>query len=276
VNDVVVHGVAQGFAILYGLVIGSFWNVAIARMPDDQSLWPRSRCPGCGSAIAASDNVPVLSWLWLRGRCRSCGMAISPSYPLIEVLGGLLGWLLFRALVPDATFLDGPHVTAWVVYFVFFSCLVIGSFVDLRHRILPDQVTSYAVPLGLLGVAVLQWVGFDGFPHTTVRGAVIGAAFWGLSAAGVAGLGQLWQGQEVLGWGDVKLAAMLGSFLGPLHTFIAVMWGSTLGSIVGVALLIALRRRLYYAFGPPLAVGAMAYVLFGEPFAYTLFPQWNL
>jgi leader peptidase (prepilin peptidase)/N-methyltransferase len=194
----------------------------------------------------------------------------------VELLGGLLGWLLFRALVPDIWHLDLAHLAAWVVYFVLFSLLVIGSYVDLRHRILPDQVTSYAVPLGLLGVGVLDLVGFDGFPDTHVRGAVLGCALWGGSAAGLAAFGRLWQGQEVLGWGDVKLAAMLGSFFGPLHTFVVVMWGSILGSVVGLVLLLVYRRRLYYAFGPPLAVGAISYVLFGEPFVQLFFPQWGL
>ena len=79
------------FAALYGVVLGSFWNVAIGRLPEGRSLWPRSRCPHCDTAIGAVDNVPVLSWLLLRGRCRACDGPISPRYPLVELLGGLLG-----------------------------------------------------------------------------------------------------------------------------------------------------------------------------------------
>jgi len=265
----------QAFAVLYGLVVASFWNVAIARLPHGQSLWPRSSCPACGTGIAAYDNVPVASWLALRGRCRSCHTPISVAYPLTEALGGLLGLLLFRVLIPDPAQLDAAHVAAWVVYFVFFSLLVIGSYVDLRYKVLPNEVTSLAVPAGIAGVGLLQWLGFEGFPSTTVQQAVVGCAFWGLLFAGVAGLGQLWKGRPVLGWGDVKLAAMIASFLGPLHTFVAIMWGSIIGSVVGIGVLLLLRRR-DSAYGPPLAAGTVAYVLFGQPFVSTMMPMWEL
>jgi len=275
-SDGMLLGLGHGFAALYGLVLGSFWNVAIARLPFGQSLWPRSRCPSCRTGIAAHDNVPVLSWLVLRGRCRHCDSPISAAYPLTELLGGLLGVLLFRVLVPSVHELDAAHLAAWAVYFVFFTLLVIGSYVDLRYKILPDEVTSYAIPLGIAGVAVLQYLGFEGFPSTTLRLAVSGCALWGLAFGALAWLGQLWQEQEVLGWGDVKLVAMMGAFLGPLHTFVAVMWGSILGSMVGIAVLLTLRRRVPYAFGPPLAVGAIGYVLFGKAFVDTMVPMWGL
>lgn len=266
---------AQGFAVLYGLVIGSFWNVAIGRLPEDRSLWPRSACPSCGAPVRAKDNVPVLAWFWLRGRCRDCQAPIAVSYPLIEALGGLLGWLLFRTLVPDLDHLDAAHLGAWVVYFGFFSLLIVGAYVDLRHRILPDQVTSYAVPFGLAGVALLSWLGFDGFPHTDLRGAFLGAAIYGGGSAFLATAGMLVYRQEVLGWGDVKLAAMLGAFLGPVHAFVAILWGSVIGSVVGILATVAARRRIFQAFGPPLALGAIGYVLYGEPFARLFLPQWN-
>jgi len=276
VSEAWLLGFGHVFAALYGLVVGSFWNVAIARLPHHQSLWPRSRCPSCATPIAATDNVPVLSWLLLRGRCRHCDTRISAAYPLTELLGGLLAVLLFRRLVPEAAALDGAAVAAWVVYMVFFTLLVVGSYVDLRYKILPDELTSYAVPLGVGAVALLQVLGFEGFPHTSLRQAVVGCAVWGLAFAFMAWFGELWTDQVVLGWGDVKLVAMMGSFLGPLHTFVAIMWGSILGSIVGIVLLISLRRRLPYAMGPPLAVGAIGYVLWGEPFVDTMFPQWEL
>lgn len=275
-TETLVMAGAQGFAVLYGLVIGSFWNVAIARMPADQSLWPRSRCPRCGAPVRAVDNVPVLAWFRLRGQCRDCAAPIPASYPLTEALGGLLGWLLFRTLVPDLDHLDAAHLTAWVVYFGFFSLLVIGAYVDLRHRILPDQVTSYAVPFGIAGAALLAWLGFDGFPHTDARGAVLGTAIYGGGGALLALLGMLIYRREALGWGDVKLFAMLGAFLGPVHAFAAIMWGSLLGSVLGIAATLAARRRVYSAFGPPLAIGAIGYVLYGEPFARLFLPQWVL
>ena len=264
------------FAGLYGLVLGSFWNVAIARLPEGRSLWPRSRCPHCGAAIAARDNIPVLSWLLLRGRCRSCGAPISPRYPLVELLGGLLGVLLFRTLVPDAAQLTPAHLVAWVVQFTFLSLLVIGAYIDLRHRILPDEVTLFAAPLGILGALAYQWIGYDGWLSPSWQQAALGALVWpavfGLGAL----VGYLWMGREVLGRGDVKLMALYGAFLGPVGTLVAVTWGSILGSIVGIVYLLWMRRRPLLPFGPPLAAGASLFLFYGQPFVELMFPRLRL
>lgn len=270
-----VMGLAQGFAGLYGLVIGSFWNVAIARLPEDQSLWPRSACPHCGGAIAAFDNLPILSWLLLRGACRKCGSPISGRYPLVELLGGLLGWLLFRGLVPSMAELDAAHLSAWVVQFAFLSLLVVGSYVDLRHRILPDEVTIYAAPLGIAAALWLQFVGYDGWLAITWQQAVLGAALWGSIFWLGALVGRLWAGFEVLGYGDIKLMVLFGAFLGPVGTLAAAMLGSILGSAMGIAALLWTRRRTALPFGPPLAVGAAWVVLYGEAFVELMFPRWS-
>src|SRR5690606_22880289 len=102
-----------GWATAVGLAVGSFLHVAITRLPEDRSLWPRSRCGRCGAPVRPWDLVPVLSWVVLRGRCRDCGAPISPAHPLIELLGGLLAWLAFARFVPDAAALDLPHLLAW-------------------------------------------------------------------------------------------------------------------------------------------------------------------
>lgn len=264
------------FAGLYGLVLGSFWNVAIGRLPEGRSLWPRSACPHCDAPVAAVDNVPVLSWLLLRGKCRSCSGPISPRYPLIEVLGGLLGVLLFRSLMPDLLQLDLPHIVAWGVQFTFLTLLAIGAFVDVRHRILPDEVTIYAAPLGIVGALLYDWVGYDGWLSVTWQQAVVGALIWPAVFGLAALVGSLWAGREVLGRGDVKLMALYGAFLGPLGAFVAVMWGSILGTMAGITYLIVKRRRPLLPFGPPLAVGALLFLFFGEPFVEVMFPHWRL
>ncbi|MCA9568671.1 MAG: prepilin peptidase, partial [Myxococcales bacterium] len=130
---VALYPLYQGVAFVFGLVIGSFWNVCIARWPEDRSVVaPRSACPACGTPIAARDNVPVLSWLVLGGRCRACGTPIAPTYPLVELLGGLLAFLAWRRFVPTPADLDVAHVAAALVYFVFVSALVVGAFIDIR------------------------------------------------------------------------------------------------------------------------------------------------
>ncbi len=263
----------QTFATIYGLVVGSFLAVCIVRLPEDRSLLVPSACPRCGTRVRWRDNVPVLSWLLLRGRCRDCGTPISPLYPTVEALGGTLGWLLFRRLMPTADLVDGAHVLAWVVWFVFLAMLVVAAAVDVRHRIIPDQVSSFAVPVGVAGAVALELVGFEGWLGVGWRSAVLGAAIWGAVFAGFAVVGRFVARQDVLGWGDVKLAAMLGSFLGIFPgTFLTVLFGSLLGAVVGIVGTLVARRRVWMPFGPPLAVAAAGWVLWGDVLLQALFP----
>ena len=257
----------QAFAIVYGLVIGSFLAVCILRLPEDRSLLVPSACPRCGARVRWFDNVPVVSWLVLRGRCRSCGTAISPFYPMVELLTGLLAWLAFRSLVHGVADLDAMHAAAWVVRFGFLCLLVVTTFVDVRHRIIPDQTSIYAVPFGIAGAACLDLLGFPG--AITWQQALFGAAFWGGAAAVFSWMVWFVTRVDALGWGDVKLIAMLGSFLGILPgTFVVLFWGSLLGSAVGIAVVLAVRRRVWLPFGPPLALAAAMYVLFAaDPYA---------
>ena len=125
----------QTFALLFGLCIGSFLNVCIARMPHDRSVVsPASACPSCMTAIKAWDNIPVLSWLILRAKCRSCGTAISPLYPIVELLMGFLALLLFRFLVPDLASLTPYALASWGFYTLFLAMLVALSFIDIRWK----------------------------------------------------------------------------------------------------------------------------------------------
>lgn len=261
------------FAVAYGLVIGSFLNVVIARLPEDRSLWPRSACPTCGHAIRPVDLVPVLSYVWLRGRCRDCGARVPPSYPLVELLGGLLAWLCWERFVPDAAHLDPAHGLAFLVYFGFLATLVAASFVDLRHHILPDETTIYAAPVGIVATALLGWAGYAGWPDVTWREAVLGAGLGGLFLGAVAVVAELVLRREGLGWGDVKLIAMVGAFLGLLPgAFLSLLVGALLGSVAGLLHLAWTRRRSYLPMGPFIAFGAALYLLYGDHLLRWLFP----
>ncbi|MEZ4240047.1 MAG: prepilin peptidase [Myxococcota bacterium] len=265
--------VGQAFSVVYGLVIGSFLAVCIVRLPEDRSLWVPSACPHCDARVRWFDNVPVLGWVRLRGRCRSCGEPISPLYPLVELLGGLLAWLAFRQVFVDPADLDLAHVAAWVLRFGFLSLLVVAALVDVRHRIIPDQTSIYAVPFGIAGAALLGWLGYaaPGFPSW--QQAVLGAAFWGGLFSLISLSGRLVMGVDALGWGDVKLVAMFGAFLGLVPgTLAALLLGSLVGSVVGVVALAVQRRRLALPFGPPLALGAAVIALWGP----ALLPVWRL
>ncbi|MCB9668747.1 MAG: prepilin peptidase [Alphaproteobacteria bacterium] len=262
---VALYTLYQGVAFVFGLVIGSFWNVCIARWPEDRSVVaPRSACPACGTPIAAWDNVPVLSWLVLGGRCRACGAPIAPTYPLVELLGGLLAFLAWRRFVPTPADLDVAHVAAALVYFVFVSALVVGAFIDIRHRILPDQVTLAMVPVGLAAGVLLPALGYVGWLDIGWRGAALGALLGGGFFGSAALLGRVFTGVEALGWGDVRLVTAIGAFLGPPGVMVVTFWGTFVQAFLGIVATIVAQRRVYLPFGPTLAAGALAYVYYGD------------
>ena len=233
------------FIFLFGIVVGSFLNVCITRIPEEISIVsPGSRCPRCKTAIKPYDNVPVFGWLWLRGKCRACGEPISPMYPLIELSTGLLF---------VAAYLDFG-ITQATVKWVFFTCLVIVLTVtDLRVRMLPDVINWPGFAGGLLFSAfvppndgIARFLGYKFF-HVWLPGAaagildgLIGAAFGSFLLLGLAKAYKAARGREGMGRGDVKMMAMVGAFLGLRGTFLAILVGSLLGSVIGLSVVLAL------------------------------------
>jgi leader peptidase (prepilin peptidase) / N-methyltransferase len=257
---------------LFGLVIGSFLNVCILRIPADKSIvLPSSSCPKCGKAIAPYDNIPVVSWIILGGKCRHCKVKISAMYPAVELLTGLLFlacYLIFGLTV---------EALKWAV---FAALLIVLTVTDLRERILPDEVNFFGLGAGLLfsfftpsldGTALWlsrRW--FD-FPPPQMAlsfaDAVLGAA---------AGSGLLWlvaegyfrlRGREGMGLGDVKMMAAVGAFLGLKRTMMTVLLGSLLGSVIGIFLIAVSKKGRDYElpFGTFLGAGALLVVFFGTP-----------
>jgi len=233
------------FFFLFGIIVGSFLNVCITRIPEEISVvTPGSRCPRCGTPIKPYDNVPLFAWLWLRAKCRSCGEPISAMYPLMELATGLLF---------VAAFLEFG-ITQATVKWLFFTCLLLILVVtDLRVRLLPDVITWPGFAAGLMfsafvppdqrfaGVLLGRFlqVHLPGFAVGILDG-ILGAAFgsfllWGL-AAGYKAV----RGHEGMGMGDVKMIAMIGAFLGLRGTFLTLLVGSLLGSVIGIALVVAL------------------------------------
>jgi leader peptidase (prepilin peptidase)/N-methyltransferase len=262
-----------GFAGILGLILGSFCGVCIDRLPSDRSLWPRSACDACGHPVRARDNVPLVSYALLGGRCRDCSAPIPRAYPLVELLVALIALALWHRIVPGPDSVDAVHLVAWATYLGFSCLLVVLSFVDLRHHIIPDETSIYAVPLGVLSAFVLERMHWHGFPiadwHQSVFGALLAGGFFG----GVALLVGFVLGREALGWGDVKLVAMIGSFVGVFPGgLIALLTGSLLGTVVAFAHLAWTRRRSYLPMGPFLAAGALVWLLFGDHVFALLFP----
>ncbi|WP_380168487.1 prepilin peptidase [Jannaschia sp. R86511] len=240
----------------FGAIIGSFLNVVIHRVPRGESVVsPPSACPGCGAAIRARDNVPVLSWLLLRGRCRDCGEPISPRYPLVE-----LATALAFAGVVAAVLTTGP--TPWVLpALLYLAAVSIAlSLIDVDVRRLPDAIVlpSYPVMLVLLAIASAATGDWWALGRAAI-GAVASFAFFYLLAL-------LYKGG--MGFGDVKLAGVLGTALawyGWAHLVVGTFLGFLLGGVVGIAL-IALRlgnRKTMIPFGPYMIVGAWLAIGFG-------------
>jgi len=235
-----------------GLILGSFANVCIHRLPRGESVVaPRSRCPRCGVQIGARDNVPVVSWLLLRGRCRACGAPIAPRYPLIEAANSLLYALAAAAFgVTPRSLLVMGFLTAFLVL----------ALIDLEHQLLPDAITFPGVGLGIAGSLL---------PGSTVplASSVVAAAAGYAVFAAIARLGRWYYGEEALGAGDWKLVAMIGALLGVLGLVTAVFLGSLAGAIVGITLLGRGRAtgRTRIPFGSFLALGAVLTVFVGEP-----------
>jgi leader peptidase (prepilin peptidase)/N-methyltransferase len=237
-----------GVVFAIGLCVGSFLNVVVYRLPRGISIvHPRSRCGACGHPVRPYDNVPVLAWLILRGRCRDCRSPISPRYPTIELAGGLSMLVAIFAFPRPIESL----VAAWML----FSLLAV-FFIDLDCRIIPDEISLGGTALGL----VLS-------PWTIGLGESLAAAAVG--AAGLFLLGRIYErarGRPGMGLGDVKLAAMLGAFLGFPGLLLTILLASLVGSGVGLALM-AFRRAdgaTALPFGSFLAPAAMAVLLFGS------------
>jgi leader peptidase (prepilin peptidase)/N-methyltransferase len=241
--------IIYAFAAAFGLVIGSFLNVCIHRLPRGESVVsPPSRCPACGRPVRWFDNVPVVSWLLLRGRCRACGAPISAVYPLVEALTGAL----FAAQV-WLVGLDDPALLA--ARLVFGCSMILLFFTDLQQRILPDVVTLPGVAIGFLFSLIQQpgWV-------DSLLGVLLGGG-------GLYVTGELYyrlRGEEGLGGGDVKMVAMIGAFLGWRLMLVTLMLSSVLGSIIGLACIPLLGKKYLWPFGSFLALGALVAAAAGD------------
>ena len=260
------------FIFLFGLIIGSFLNVCILRIPGGKSIvTPASACPKCGTPIRPYDNIPVISWLLLRGKCRKCKTSISPMYPIVELLTGLLFFACYKAFGLTLETLK------WAA---FSAIMIVLVFTDLRERLLPDVVNFTGFGIGLALSFVTQpsdgtalWLAnkmFDFPPPAPVLSfvdAILGAAL---------GSGLLWavsegyfrlRGREGMGLGDVKMMLMAGAFLGAKRTLLTIFAGAVLGSVLGIAFILLRRKGSDYElpFGTFLGAAALLVVFFGTP-----------
>jgi leader peptidase (prepilin peptidase) / N-methyltransferase len=245
------------FAFIFGAAIGSFLNVCIYRLPAEGSIVkPLSQCPHCKHPIRFYDNIPIISFFILKAKCRDCGCKISWRYPLVEFISALLSLLLFV-----------KFGLTWklLVFFIFTSVLIVITFIDIDHQIIPDVLTLPGIPIFfLLAVFVLKVPWLE---------ALIGLLIGGGVLLAIAFVYELLTKREGMGGGDIKLLAMIGGFLGWKSLIFILLFSSLLGAIVGISAMIIKKQDTKYAvpFGPFLSAAAVAYLFWGDVFMRFLF-----
>jgi len=257
--------------LLFGLTIGSFLNVCIARIPLDLSIVsPPSHCPRCKAPIRWFDNIPLISFAVLGGKCRTCGLPIAWRYPLVELLNGLLYlWTIYEFGFTGES----------ILVMILCSSLVVITFIDIDHQIIPDVITFPGMAVGLCIAPFFMTTLTGPLPFgiggmlpplgqyaTSLINACIGLVF---GAAPLYTIGLIWEKLrkvEAMGGGDVKYMAMVGSFLGWKGAFLNIMLGAVSGSFVGVALILLKKHQSdkVIPFGPFLAFGTLLTVFMGS------------
>jgi leader peptidase (prepilin peptidase)/N-methyltransferase len=238
------------FAFIFGAVVGSFLNVCICRLPKEESVvFPPSHCPACDFKIPFYDNIPLVSYLLLRGRCRSCRTRISLQYPLVELINALLTLFLFIRFGLSCSF---------AVLFLFCAAMVVITFIDLEHQIIPDAISLPGIVLGFVFSCFIPQVGW--------LNSLLGIIAGGGSLYLVATIYQAFTGKEGMGGGDIKLLAMMGAFFGWKAIPFIILKSSLGGSVIGIAIMLAQKKdgKLAIPFGPFLALGAMLYIFYGR------------
>ena len=278
---ILMNGIPPAFGYIiagvFGAIIGSFLNVVVHRVPNDESIvFPNSRCPSCGSGIAFYDNIPVLSYIALGAKCRHCKEHISFRYPAVE--------LLTAAMFVGVAWHDGLSA-ALPFDLIFTSALLALVFIDAEHMILPNVITYPGIAFAVVARIVIPYLTgtphFDDIPSIS-QGALAGMPIWVTSLVGaligaLVGGGSLWlmgwtweklRGIEAMGLGDVKMMFMVGAYLGWRLTILTIFVGVLTGSIIGIFLMVRSGQRnmqMLLPFGVFLGLGAIAALLFGIP-----------
>ncbi|UCF56865.1 MAG: prepilin peptidase [Deltaproteobacteria bacterium] len=239
------------FSFLFGLTLGSFLNVCIHRIPHKKSIiHPPSSCPQCGKRIRFYDNIPLISYIILRGKCRFCHQPIPIRYPVVELLTALLSTALFVR--------HGPS-PQYFLFLSFCASLVIISFIDLRHKIIPDIISLPGILVGLAAISIFKLNGISW------KDSLIGIIVGGGSLLLIGLIFEWLRGKEGLGMGDVKLLAMIGAWTGYLALPYIVLISSLTGILIGGGSLLLTRRRFSekIPYGPFLVLGTLVYLFFG-------------
>jgi leader peptidase (prepilin peptidase)/N-methyltransferase len=235
---------------ILGLIVGSFSNVCIYRIPGNESIiYPASHCPKCHSNILPKDNIPLLSYILLKGKCRNCKTKISIQYPVVEFLSGLIYLIIYL--------LYGLSVQT-LIYILLSSALIIIAFIDLNQQIVPDVISLPGIVIGCILSFFVSYISFI----NSALGVVVGGGI--ILIIGITG--SVIFKKEAMGGGDVKLAAMIGAFLGWRYIIVSLFLGFFLGALTGIILIMTKikKREDAIPFGPFIVLGSFITLIWGE------------
>lgn len=244
------YGIEIILIFILGLIVGSFSNVCIYRMPRNESvIYPASHCPNCHSNISPKDNIPLLSFILLKGRCRNCKSKISIQYPIVEFLTGLTYLIIYLAY--------GLSVQT-LIYIILSSALIIIAFIDLNEQIVPDVISLPGIAIGFIISFFVSYISY----MNSALGVLAGGGIILIIGLG----GSVIFKKEAMGGGDVKLAAMIGAFLGWRYIIISLFLGFFLGALAGIFLILSKikSREDVIPFGPFIVLGSFITLLWGE------------
>jgi leader peptidase (prepilin peptidase)/N-methyltransferase len=244
------YGVNVILIFILGLIVGSFCNVCIYRIPRNESIiYPASHCPNCRTKIKPVDNIPLLSYILLKGRCRNCESKISIQYPVVEFLIGLIYVIIYL--------IYGLSIQS-LIYIILSSALIIIAFIDLNKQIIPDVISLPGIVIGLILSFFVPYISFI----NSSLGVVVGGGI--ILIIGLAGTAIF--KKEAMGGGDVKLAAMIGAFLGWRYVIISLFLGFFLGALAGIFLILSKikSKEDVVPFGPFIVLGSFITLLWGE------------
>ena len=244
------YGIDVVLIFILGLIVGSFSNVCIYRIPRNESIvYPASHCPKCRSNISPKDNIPLLSFILLKGRCRNCKSKISIQYPIVELLTGLIYLIIYLIF--------GLSIQT-LIYIILSSALIIIAFIDINEQIVPDVISLPGIVIGFIISFFIPYISFT----NSALGLVVGGGI--ILIIGLAG--SVIFKKEAMGGGDVKLAAMIGAFLGWRYIIISLFLGFFLGAVAGIFLILSKikSREDTVPFGPFIALGSLITLFWGE------------
>lgn len=244
------YGIEIVLIFILGLIVGSFSNVCIYRIPRNESIiYPASHCPKCRSNISPKDNIPLLSYILLKGRCRNCKSKISIQYPVVEFLTGLIYLIIYL--------IYGLSIQS-LIYIILSSALIIIAFIDLNEQIVPDVISLPGIVIGFIISFFVPYMSFI----NSALGVLVGGGI--ILIIGL--VGAVIFKKEAMGGGDVKLAAMIGAFLGWRYIIISLFLGFFLGALAGIFLILSKikSREDVIPFGPFIVLGSFITLLWGE------------